>query len=229
MTDSNVSNPEIPEALLTIRSESSKSDTKSKGEPRNSYEVFRNHTTAVEVIVKEVPYKSKKSIDDINLSKQNLKIRGLEETNAMLLEDLHKSNANLVRTTSRLKMVFAEMKKQVETAYSHEAEAQERYLNLQLENEKLKALLESKTNFVAKLKKEMCNLKKVIKFVVKSISAVPAVSQVSFTSDTEYDIFEKDLSKGDHVKFLGSLYDGTITFNSTALSRDMKCSIEKRF
>ncbi|XP_053613611.1 uncharacterized protein LOC128677062 [Plodia interpunctella] len=220
MADSKVFNISNLEEELSVRSECSKSEKK-KVEPGTSFEVFRNNTTAVEVIVKEVPQKSKKQLpaDDLNLNDENLKMKALEETNEVLMNKLIKCNIHLKKTTSRYNSIFAELKKRADTAYTQQLDAQERCLNLQFENEKLKVLLHAKTNLVVKLKQELINLKKAIKFVIKNISVVPHVSQVSLHSDSEYEVFEKDLTKDCNIKYLGSFYDGTLTINTPNLSK----------
>lgn len=191
--------------------------------PSTSYEVFRNNTTAVEVIVKEVPRDKKKEATpeyhDAALQ------RRLQEDIERLRKELNRANNSLDRTRKCYRSCLREMQKQVETANQREIDTKAKNMALLLENEKLKTFLISKTNLVNKLKKELASLRRIIKFVVKSILASPQADTGNVTgdSDPEYDDFENDLKKDFKKKFAG--IDET-TFDSTM--SNVKNKFDKR-
>ncbi|XP_045776783.1 uncharacterized protein LOC123875145 [Maniola jurtina] len=156
------------------------------------HKVFRNDTTSVEVIVKQV--KNKKKMEP---SKHKV---ALEEINDRLCEDienlkreLNKANKNLENTKKCFRLVMFEMAKQLEAANQRELRRQTKYLVQQLEKEKLKTILESKTNLVRKLRKELLNVKRITKVVIKGIQCVPLPETAVQHSDLEYTEFENDL------------------------------------
>lgn len=94
----------------------------------------------------------------------------------------------------RLQNVIIELKKQIINSNAREAAAQMEALSLALENEKLKTTLEYKNNLILKMKKELENVKKVIKVVGKTICKAFRVSEnLTMTSDCSYEEFEKYL------------------------------------
>lgn len=192
-------------------------------EPGTSYEVFRNNTTAVEVIVKEVPQRRMR--DPIH---HEIIIRRLHEEIMNLKQESDKANSRLISTRQGFKRLVYEMKKQIETANQKELEKYTKNLALELENEKLKTLLESKCNLIAKLKKEFVSMKRVLKFVLKGVSCAPQLTEYyTFNSDPEYDDFEKGLKRETRVKFT-NMFEGAgagATFDST-MSKDLN-SFEK--
>lgn len=195
--------------------------------PGTSYEVFRNNTTAVEVIVKEVQAKNRKRAEVIVGTDETLKIKILEEANESLTSELKKSNSMLLKTRHGYKILISELKKQLDVAFARDAEMQVKYLNLQLENEKLRSVLESKNKLVVKFKKEFDNLKRVVKLVIKGINFVPARANIlNFDFDTDYGNFEKYLRENPQVKFDSNGFDGMSTFDST-LSKVLKNNIDK--
>ncbi|KAL0869367.1 hypothetical protein ABMA27_007613 [Loxostege sticticalis] len=198
--------------------------------PGTSYEVFRNNTTAVEVIVKEVLNKksSKKIIFDNDASLQT--IRRLHEEVENLQCELARRNAQLVRTKRGFRTVILEMKKQLDAVNRQEFERQKDNLALLLENEKLKSMLESKTILVTKFKREFNTMKKVLKVVIKNISIIPHVNEtLIISSDPEFDEFEKDLKKDIRVKFAKNFDSIGATFDSSILSKDTKDSFDKHY
>lgn len=206
----------------TIKSEGNKS------EPSTSYEVFRNNTTAVEVVVKEVMNKHKnKLLLEPNGSLQT--IRRLQEEMESLQYQLANSNSMLSKNRNGYKLIVLELKKQLDYVNRQELQKQRENLALLLENEKLKMLLESKMNSVSSLKRELSTMKKVLKSVIKSITYAPQVNDnCVLSSDPEFDDFERDM-KRDFVKLVPHSIDGMgMTFDSS-FSKDMKDSFDKHF
>ncbi|XP_059058307.1 uncharacterized protein LOC131851775 [Achroia grisella] len=199
--------------------------------PGTSYEVFRNNTTAVEVLVKEVADRINKkqttNKSSVNTPTDHTNITTLREINEKLARELIKSNSTLAESRDDFKTIISLMKKQLDEANGREIEIRSRYLNAQLENEKFKTLLEYKTNLVKKFKRELISLKRIIKFVVKGISYTNIAENFTLSSDHEYDEFKMVLQRDCRVKF-ANLLDGTMTLDSTAL-KDNKDSFEKRY
>lgn len=178
----------------------------------SSYEVFRNNTTAVEVIIKDVFNKNKKRV---HADVSDLKLNRLQNEVDALKNELDNSNKLLAKTRRGFQTIVREMRKQIDTANLRESDTLARNLSLKLENEKLRLLLDSKTKLTAKLKKEFLSLKRVLKFVMKSVSNTPEVPEnVSLVSDPEYDDFEMDLKKNVRVRFLDKNVNGTDTLDS---------------
>ncbi|CAH2266069.1 jg9121 [Pararge aegeria aegeria] len=156
-------------------------------------EVFRNDTTAVEVVVKQI--KNKKKIENPNHN-----VEALVEINDRLCEDmaklkreLNKANRNLEDMKKCFRLVTFEIVKQLDAANQRELKQQTQYLLQQLEKEKLKTVLESKTNLVRKLRKELINVKRFFKKVIKGIRHVVPLSETFVQSDLEYTEFESDM------------------------------------
>ncbi|XP_028176861.1 uncharacterized protein LOC114364761 [Ostrinia furnacalis] len=199
-----------------------------ESEPGTSYEVFRNNTTAVEVIVKEVLNKNNKKKTGSNSSLHT--IRRLQEDIENLKRELARTNSVLMRTKKGFRIIIIEMKKQLDTVNRQELERHKENLALQLENEKLKTLLESKTNMVTKFKREFSTMKRVIKLVMKHISIAPKLNEnLILSSDPEFDEFANDLKRDIHVKFAKNLDSIGATFDSSTLSKDTKDSFDKHF
>lgn len=154
-----------------------------------SYEVFRNNTTAVEVIVKDVLRGKKKSIDF-----SGLKFNRIQADIDKLHIKLDNTNEILAKTRKGFRTIVWEMKKLMAGFNTREAETQAANLALKLENEKLKLMLESKTKLVSQSKKELSVLKRVLKSTVKSICNAPEIPEIfERNSDTDYEDFESDL------------------------------------
>jgi soluble cytochrome b562 len=200
-------------------------DTRSRNlESGACYEVFRNHTTAVEVVVKEVHSKNKNKVPTPENS--NINIKKLQEEMDVLKFELDKVNKALVISRKGFQIMIREMKKQLDSANNHELESQKENMVLRLENEKLKTLMECKTNVIWKYKKELFNVKKLLKFVMKTISFIPQITENIPLSDAEYDDFENDLKINTQLKHVTKVLDSTgATFDST-ISKDVKDSFE---
>lgn len=196
-------------------------------DPGTSYEVFRNNTTAVEVIVKEVPKGRKKATAPAEYQDVTM-VKRLQEDLDRLKSELNKANTSLARSRKGFLAMVREMKKQLDASNQRELETQSKNLSLQLENEKYKCLLNSKSNLLNKLKKELNSMKRVMRFVIKSICYAPQVSDnVTCSSDPEYDDFENDLKRNVKVKFAGNMFDELGTFDSS-ISKEAKYSFDKR-
>ncbi|XP_026727413.1 uncharacterized protein LOC113493572 [Trichoplusia ni] len=211
---------------FTMRNKKGKSHN-IDSDPGTAYEVYRNNTTAVEVIVKEVP-KGKKHSPTPSSDYQELMIRKLHEEVDRLTYDLNEASSLLFKSRNGFLAIIREMKKQLDVANQREIDTQTKNLALQLENEKLKTFLHAKSNMMVKLKKELNSMKRVMRFVIKSICYAPQVSQnVTLSSDPDYDDFENDLKRGVKVKFTGNMYEEIGTLDST-VSKDGKISFDKR-
>ena len=200
-----------------------------ESDPGTSYEVFRNNTTAVEVIVKEVP-KTKKRISSTEYQDITT-IKRLQNEIDRLKSDLNIANNTLARSRKGFLAMVREMKKQLDAANHSEMETQTKNMALQLDNEKLKSMLLSRNNLLNKLKKELTSMKRVMRYVIKSIctnKASPDVSDnVTCSSEPDYDDFENDLRKNVKVKFARNMYQDMGTFDSS-ISKDIKYSFDKR-
>ncbi|KAF9413450.1 hypothetical protein HW555_008342 [Spodoptera exigua] len=194
---------------FALRNKNIKTDHLSS-DPGTSYEVFRNNTTAVEVIVKEVP-------KDYTMTKR------LQEEVDRLRSELNSTKNALVRSRKGFLAIVKEMKQQLDAANQRELDTQSRNLALNLDNEKMKCLLESKCSLLSKLKKELNSMKRVMKYVIKSICVTPPVvfDNVTGFSDLEYDDFESDLKRNTKVKFACNMFDEVGTFDSS-ISKDTK-------
>ncbi|XP_075983027.1 uncharacterized protein LOC142981196 [Anticarsia gemmatalis] len=193
-------------------------------EPSTSYEVFRNNTTAVEVIVKEVPRNKKNARTQDTIESLETRLGGDVDR---LKKELNKANGTLERSRKEFQMCIREMKKQIDLTNQREMDTRNKNLALLLENEKLKTVLNAKTNLVNKLRTELSNLKRIIKFVVKSILREPKLEALSAncSSDPEYDDFENSLKKDLKIKL--AAFDEMTTFDST-MSKEDKTSFNKR-
>ncbi|CAK1549542.1 unnamed protein product [Leptosia nina] len=147
-------------------------------------EVFRNNTTAVEVIVKQV---------DMDILKK----------------ELLKANSNLEETRKSYKLVLCEIKKQLDAANERALKRQTQNVLLQFENEKVKTLLASKSNLVMKLKKELINMRRILKFVIRGIHFIP-----EFEVESDYAEFEKELKRSASLKNTKALDLDGYTFDS---------------
>lgn len=176
-------------------------------------EVFRNDTTAVEVIVKQVKNKTKK-LNGIN-DKTN--IDQLYECIELLTTEVNKAKMNLDEMKNSFKIVMFEMERQLDAANQRELKTHTKNLFLQLEKEKLKTILDSKSNLITKLKKELFSMRRIIKLVSKGIRFVSFSSESASLSDSEYTEFENDLSK-DFSKIITSNKDSVNTTNETMLN-----------
>ncbi|KAI8425364.1 hypothetical protein MSG28_007123 [Choristoneura fumiferana] len=198
-------------------------------DPGTSYEVFRNNDTAIELIVKDTSLKNQK-VSNSNLISRGLTIKRLQTDMEKLRDKLNKANADLESSRHGFKAVTGELKKQLDLANQRENEIQTKNLGLQLENEKLHALLESKTILVDKLKKELQSMKRVLKFAIKGICSAPQVPENITFSDLDYEDFENDLQRDCKVRFADSPRMDTMdTIDSSLLKNSLANSFEKRF
>lgn len=179
-----------------------------------SYEVFRNNTTAVEVVVKDV-FKGKKR--PMSTDQKDIKLNKLQADVDRLKSELDNANKSLVRTKKGFQTIVHAIRKQIDTANVRESDTQTKNLYLKLENEKLRIMLDSKTKLICRTKKEMSTMKRVLKFIIKSVCNAPEIPQTTVDSDAEYENFETDLKKNIRVKFLEQ--DLTETFDTT-ISKD---------
>lgn len=233
--------PSVSEEMYNTTSFSMRSaDSKSEKfvEPGTTFEVFRNNTTAVEVIVKEVPTKSKKtpnqrttettqSLYEKQREKNDLKYERMIDEIEQLKSEVYSANRRYFTAKRYLKSLVFELKKQLDFLCQREIEEQTKSLSLQLENEKFQAVMDSQSVIINRLKKELINMKGTLKFVMKGIHIPPQVTNnVTYGSDIEYDDFEKGLKKDNEVK-LATNFDGLAatgvggnTFDSTFSSFD---------
>lgn len=197
-------------------------------DPGTSYEVFRNNTTAVEVIVKEVPKTKKKAEPPPEYQDVTL-IKRLQDDIARLHSELNVSKNALSRSRKGFLAIVREMRKQLDAANKSEIETQNKNLALVLDNEKLKIMLLSKSNLLNKLKKELISMKRTMRYVIKGMcNAPPQVSEnVTCSSEPDYDDFENDLKRNAKVKFASNVFDEMATFDSS-VSKDTKYSFDKR-
>lgn len=183
-------------------------------EPENdsgtSYEVFRNNTTAVEVVVKDV-FKGKKRGTSTN--QRDMKLYRLEADVERLKSELEYANKSLAKTRKGFEAIVRAMKKQIDTVNMRESDTQKKALSLKLENEKLRIVLDSKTKLLSRIKKEMTTMKRFLKFVIKSICSTPEIPENTIDSDQEYEDFKTDMNKNVRVKFLDQ--DLSETFDTT--------------
>lgn len=231
--------PSVSEEMYTTSYSMRSADSKNEKnvDPSTTFEVFRNNTTAVEVIVKEVP-KSKKTINqktadttqclyDKQTEKNDLKYETMMDEIERLKSEVYLANRRYFTAKRDLKCLVFELKKQLDMLCEREIEEQTKSLALQLENEKLQTLMGSQSVIINRLKKELINMKRTLKFVVKGIYIAPQVSNnVTYGSDVEYDDFEKGLKKDNQVKYttnfdgLAATGIGGNTFDSTFPSFD---------
>lgn len=187
-----------------------------------AYEVFRNNTTAVEVIVKEVPHNKKKTSTPLHHDTAG---RHTSVDFDTLKQELLKANNILEKSRNSFQICMREMKKQLDSANQREIDMQTKYLNLKLENEKLKTFLASKTNLVKKLSKELNFLKRIIKSVIKNMINIPKadINNVSYASDPDYEDFERNLK----VDLKLAKFDQSVTFDSSS-PKEAKNTFDKR-
>lgn len=197
-------------------------------DPGTSYEVFRNNTTAVEVIVKEVPKSKKKMVPPSEYHDVTL-IKRLQDDIDRLKNDLNIARNTLNKSRIGFLEMVREMRKQLDAANQSEMETQTKNLALQLDNEKLKTMLLSKSNLLNKLKKELVSMKRVMRYVIKSICNTPpqVLKNVTCSSEPDYDDFENDLKKNFKVKFASNVFDEMATFDSS-ISKETRYSFDKR-
>lgn len=154
----------------------------------NTHEVFRNDTTAVEIIVKQVKNKNiqvKNSIGENSVTKLSRDIEHLKN-------ELNQANKNLDEAKKCFKLVLFEMGKQLQAANQRELKRQTQNLVLQLEKDKLSSILESKTNLLTKLRKELLGIRRIIKMVNKGIRSVPLTNGEE--TNSEYAAFVNNLN-----------------------------------
>lgn len=164
-------------------------------DPETAYEVFRNNTTAVEVIVKDVAKSEKRRTHSPKHgAKREETITKLDEDNHQLKNEVYRTQARLEITRRGFHAIVTELKKQLDAATKRDADMQKEMLTLRLENEKLKTMYETKSNLTNKLRKELLNVRRVLKFVMKNIFNIPQVDSFA-TSDPDYEDFEADLKK----------------------------------
>ncbi|KOB77477.1 Uncharacterized protein OBRU01_02735 [Operophtera brumata] len=193
-----------------------KSEVNPGHDSATSYEVFRNNTTAVEVVVKDV-FKGKKRATPSDQKDKTL--YRLEADIERLTSQLENANITLAKTRQGFQTIIRAMKKQIVTVNVRESDKQAENLSLKLENEKLRIILDSKTKLLSRMKKEITTMKRVLKFVIKSVCSTPEIPVPVNTidSDQEYENFKTDMKKNVRVKFLDQ--DFTETFDST-ISKD---------
>lgn len=213
--------PSVSEEMYTTTYSlrSADSQTEKLVDPGTAFEVFRNNTTAVEVIVKEVPIKSKKTINqrtaettqslyEKQTEKNDLKYERMLDEIEQLKSEVYLANRRYFTAKRDLKCLVFELKKQLDMLCQREIEEQTKSLSLQFENEKLQAIMNSQTVIINRLKKELNIMKHALKFVFKGICIAPQTSNnVTCGSDIEYDDFEKGLKKENQVKFAAN-FDG---------------------
>ncbi|KAJ2942088.1 hypothetical protein O0L34_g11005 [Tuta absoluta] len=181
-------------------------------ESGTSYEVFRNNTTAVEVIVKDVPLRRRRTKTTLNDYNQinDSKIQKLIEENENLKIDLNKANTKLALARKGFTSLVTELQNQLVTVSRREMEQQYINIRLKMENEKFKTNLELKSRLVTKLRKELAGMQRLLKYVVKWLKCSPVVADsYSLASDTEYDEFEKGLKHDTRVNFSPSSFNVT--------------------
>ncbi|KAJ0173806.1 hypothetical protein K1T71_010955 [Dendrolimus kikuchii] len=217
--------------------------SKENAEPGSSYEVFRNGTTAVELVVKDVGNRQRKNDithilelkklqNEVEILRSEVKnpktatnndatLKTLQAEIDKLKAELNEANASLNKTKKSFRIIMQGMKKQLDLANQKELEEQTKNVTLQFENEKLATLLISKSNLVNKFKDELVNLKRALKFVVKNISSTPKIAEnfdyIGFKN------YEDDLKRQGKIR-INNLYDGTTTFDSS-MSKDAKSSV----
>ncbi|KAI5631506.1 hypothetical protein NE865_15783 [Phthorimaea operculella] len=178
-----------------------------------SYEVFRNNTTAIEVIVKDIPLRRRRTKTTLNNYNHtdDSKIQKLEEENENLKIDLNKANTKLALARNGFTGLVTELQNQLVKVSRREMEQQYINIKLKMENEKLKTHLESKSRVVTKLRKELTGMQRLLKYVVKVLKISPRLrDSYSVNSvDTEYDEFEKGLKHETRVSFSPSSFDAT--------------------
>ncbi|CAG9565191.1 unnamed protein product [Danaus chrysippus] len=181
-----------------------------KLDTNQAHEVFRNNITAVEVIVKQIKNKNAKEY-----TPEEKNIDCLHEEIEKLKTELSSAKRSLEVTKKCFSSIMFELGKQLETANQRELKRQTKNIVLQLEKEKMKTLLESKTNLVCKMSKEMLYMKRVVKLLGKSIGCMASASD-DIHSRSEYEEFENDLLK--RTKCAVNTTDDPITYNNTTAS-----------
>lgn len=190
-----------------------KNESENKSEHRESdsstsYEVFRNNTTAVEVVVKDV-FKGKKSNDQ-----NNAQLNKLQTELARMKNELQNANKLLVNTKKSFRDIVQIMRKQMDVVNDKEIEAQEQNLKLKLENEKLKISINSKTKLLCRMKKELTTMKRILKFAIKNVCNAPQIIENTVDSDPDYDEFQTDLRKNVRLKSWSKEHDFSDTFDT---------------
>lgn len=181
-------------------------------------EIFRNNTTAVEVIVKQTGNKKSRPIAS-NTIFDNDKIKRFADDIENLKMQLGEANKNLDDTKMKFKIVMYEMQKQLEAAYQRELKRQTKALAMQLEKEKFRTLLECKSKLIKKLTKELLSMRRILKIVIKGIRSTPALPTTLLSkSDIEYAEFEEYLGK-DAFCMSNILDSDGLTFESILSSK----------
>lgn len=193
-----------------------------RSDPGTSYEVFRNNTTAVEVIVKEVHNKDKKQESNISTPEDD-KVKNFKVEIEKYKIDLHNANKSFEKAKNGFKIIIKEMKRIIDEANQREFDTNAKVIALEMENEKLKALLECKSNLLNKFKKELNGTRKSIKYFLKCILLPPkGFYNVTNDSDIGYNDFQSDLQDDKKVKL--AVLDN-VTFDTT-ISKGTKSSFE---
>ncbi|CAH2045955.1 unnamed protein product, partial [Iphiclides podalirius] len=136
---------------------------------------------------------------------------GYEEMEA-LKKRLAETIANANVKTESSKAIALEINKQLERAHQRELKEQTRNLALQLENLKLRALLDTKANLVNKLMRELSSVRRVVKHVARGLGESAQSPHLANNTDLEYGTFKKELEESFLAAALGN--DGVI-FDST--------------
>ncbi|CAH4031475.1 unnamed protein product [Pieris brassicae] len=170
-------------------------------------EVFRNNTTAVEVIVKQVGNKNK--TNPLVNKNTNDELHNLYADIDILQNEVINVKRHLEETKKCFQIVLYEFKKQLEVANQRDLRRQTKNVLMQLEKEKLKTLLDSKSNLVVKLKKELLGMRRLLKFVIKGIQYAPEID-----SDCDYGEFERELKRCASLKNTKAFDLDCLTFDS---------------
>lgn len=132
-----------------------------------------------------------------------------------LTKEVNEAKMNLEETKNGFKIIMFEMERQLEVANQREVKAHTKYLLLQMEKEKLMSLLDSKSNLILKLQKELMNAKRIIKFVNKRLRCFFHLPENA--SDFEYVEFESGF-KNESSKLMSTKDTIDIT-NETTISQ----------
>lgn len=145
----------------------------------NCFEVFRNNNTAVEVVIKQI--RKRKSADRITSDIENYSTPSHLSLDKLVMED-------------KCHNIVIELQKHLHEAHKRQADLEMQNLMLTLEKEKLKIYLESKTNIILKMKKELENIKKLIKVILKNLwKGFQVAEHASLNTNSEYEAFVQDL------------------------------------
>lgn len=132
----------------------------------------------------------------------------MEELKERLAETIKKTN---LKTQSSRAITF-EINRQLEVAHQRELKEQTRNLALQLENMKLRALLDAKANLVNKLMKELSSVRRVVNHVSKDLAEASQLPELINKSNLVHGKFKKeyvDNLMAEALKISGITYDST--------------------